>query len=97
MKRLTNLLRVPEPYKRGFSGLLDAFERIAYVAIEEYEAKQGERDDSASHGLGSPIQTIFPSPYSFPPTVSRVLRWLLLPRTRRLSPSEEKLTARYTT
>jgi hypothetical protein len=33
MKRLTNLLRVPEPYKRGFSGLLDAFERIAYVAI----------------------------------------------------------------
>jgi hypothetical protein len=33
MKRLTKLLRVPEPYKRGFSGLLDAFERIAYVAI----------------------------------------------------------------
>jgi uncharacterized membrane protein (DUF373 family) len=33
MKRLTNLLRAPEPYKRVFSGVLDAFERIAYVAI----------------------------------------------------------------
>jgi hypothetical protein len=56
MKRLTNLLRLPEPYKRGFSGLLDAFERIACVAIEEYEAKQAERDDSDSHGLWSRIQ-----------------------------------------
>ena len=33
MKRLTNLLRAPDQYKRVFSGILDAFERIAYVAI----------------------------------------------------------------
>src|ERR687897_937872 len=33
MKRLTNRLRPPEPYKRVFTAILDAFERIAYVAI----------------------------------------------------------------